>query len=37
MLGPLYRKLNQLDKAKLELDRCSALNGTHSSPETPRP
>ena len=37
ILGPLYRKQGLLDKAKRELDRCAALNGTHSSPETPRP
>jgi tetratricopeptide (TPR) repeat protein len=37
MLGPLYRKQGLFDKAKLERDRCAALNGTHSSPETSRP
>ena len=25
------------EKAKLEFDRCTAMHGTHSSPETPRP
>jgi Flp pilus assembly protein TadD len=37
MLGPVYRKQGQTEKAKAELDRCAVLNGTHSSPEAPRP
>ena len=37
MLGPIYRKQGLTEKAKLALDRCAALNGTHSTPETPRP
>jgi Flp pilus assembly protein TadD len=37
MLGPVYRKQGLTEKAKRELDRCASLNGTHSSPETPRP
>jgi Flp pilus assembly protein TadD len=37
MLGPIYRKRGLTEKAKLALDRCASLNGTHSSPETPRP
>src|SRR5258706_1167460 len=37
ILGPMYRKEGLTEKAKLALDRCAALNGTHSSPERPRP
>jgi Flp pilus assembly protein TadD len=37
MLGPMYRKAGLTEKAKLALDRCASLNGTHSSPEKPRP
>jgi Flp pilus assembly protein TadD len=37
MLGPVYRKQGLAQKAKLALERCAALNGTHSSPEMPRP
>jgi Flp pilus assembly protein TadD len=37
MLGPVYRKQGQTEKAQAALNRCSALNGTHSSRETPRP
>jgi len=37
MLGPMYRKQGLTEKAKLALDRCASLNGTHSSPEKPRP
>jgi Flp pilus assembly protein TadD len=37
MLGPIYRKQGLTEKAKLALDRCASLNGTHSSPEKPRP
>jgi tetratricopeptide (TPR) repeat protein len=37
MLGPIYRKLGLPEKARAVIDRCAALNGTHSSPETPRP
>lgn len=37
MLGPLYHKQGLNDKAKVQLDRCAAMSGTHSLPETPRP
>jgi Flp pilus assembly protein TadD len=37
MLGPLYRKQGLNDKAKVQFDRCAAMSGTHSLPETPRP
>jgi tetratricopeptide (TPR) repeat protein len=37
MLAPVYRKQGIADKAKAEFDRCAALNGSHSTPETPRP
>jgi len=37
MLGPIYRKQGLVEKTKLALDRCASLNGTHSSPENPRP
>jgi Flp pilus assembly protein TadD len=37
MLGPLYHKQGLMDKAKVQLDRCTAMSGTHSLPETPRP
>jgi Flp pilus assembly protein TadD len=37
MLGPIYRKQGLTEKARLALDRCASLNGTHSSPENPRP
>jgi tetratricopeptide (TPR) repeat protein len=37
MLGPMYRKQGLTEKAKLALDRCASLNGTHSSSEKPRP
>jgi tetratricopeptide (TPR) repeat protein len=37
MLGPVYRKQGLVDKAKVQLDRCASLNGSHSSPEQPRP
>ena len=37
MLAPIYRKQGLAEKAQAALDRCAALNGTHSSPETPRP
>jgi Flp pilus assembly protein TadD len=37
MLGPIYRKQGLTEKAKLALDGCAALNGTHSTPEAPRP
>jgi hypothetical protein len=36
-MGPIYRKQGLTEKAKVELDRCASLNGTHSSPEKPRP
>ena len=37
MLGPIYRRQGLKEKAKVQLDHCAALNGTHSSPEIPRP
>lgn len=37
MLAQVYRKEGLRDKAKAEFDRAAALNGTKSSPETPRP
>ena len=37
MLGPIYRKQGLAEKAKLDVDRCASMNGTHSSPEKPRP
>src|SRR2546428_136478 len=37
MLAPVYRKQGQMEKAKAEYDRCAALNGSHSTPATPRP
>jgi Tfp pilus assembly protein PilF len=37
MLAPVYRKQGIADKAKAEFDRCAALSGSHSTPETPRP
>ena len=37
MLAPVYRKQGIIDKAKLEYERCSALAGSHSVPQTPRP
>jgi Flp pilus assembly protein TadD len=37
MLGPVYRKRGMMDQAKLQLERCAALNGTHSTPENSRP
>ena len=36
MLAPVYRKQGLAEKAKTEYDRCGALTGTHSTPETPR-
>jgi len=36
MLAPVYRKQGLAEKAKGEYDRCAALTGTHSTPETPR-
>jgi len=36
MLAPVYRKQRLAEKAKAEYDRCAALTGTHSIPETPR-
>ena len=36
MLAPVYRKQGLAEKAKAEYDRCAALTGTHSIPETPR-
>jgi tetratricopeptide (TPR) repeat protein len=37
MLAPVYRKQGLAEKAKAEFDRCAALNGSHSTPEMPRP
>lgn len=37
MMGPMYRKQGLTEKAKLALERCAFLNGTHSSPEKLRP
>jgi Flp pilus assembly protein TadD len=37
MLVGAYRKQRLLDKAKIEADRCAALTGAHSSPDTSRP
>ena len=37
MLGQVYRKEGLNEKAKTEFDRAAALNGTRSSPDTPRP
>jgi tetratricopeptide (TPR) repeat protein len=37
MLAPVYRKREQTEKAKFESDRCSALAGSNSIAETPRP
>lgn len=36
MLAPVYRKQGLAEKAKTEYQRCAALTGTHSTPETPR-
>jgi len=36
MMAPVYRKQGLPEKAKAEYDRCAALTGTHSTPETPR-
>jgi tetratricopeptide (TPR) repeat protein len=37
MLAPVYRKQGLTEKAKIEFDRCTAMTGSHSTPETPRP
>jgi Flp pilus assembly protein TadD len=37
MLAPVYRKQGLAEKAKIEFDRCAAMAGSHSTPETPRP
>jgi Flp pilus assembly protein TadD len=37
MLAPVYRKQGFAEKAKIEFDRCAAMTGSHSTPETPRP
>lgn len=37
MLVAAYRKQNLMDKAQIEADRCTALTGTRSSSDTPRP
>lgn len=36
MLAPVYRKQGLAEKAKTEYDRCAALTGTRSTPETRR-
>jgi tetratricopeptide (TPR) repeat protein len=36
MLAPVYRKRGLTEKAKIEFDRCAALAGSHSTPESPR-
>jgi len=36
MLAPVYRKQGLAEKAKIEFDRCAAMTGSHSTPETPR-
>jgi Flp pilus assembly protein TadD len=36
MIAPVYRKQGLAEKAKAEFDRCAAMTGTHSTPETPR-
>jgi Flp pilus assembly protein TadD len=35
MLAPVYRKQGLAEKAKAEYDRCAALTGSHSTPQTP--
>jgi Flp pilus assembly protein TadD len=37
MLGTVYRKQGLTAKGQAELNRCAIMNGTHSSPEIPRP
>ena len=37
MLAPVYRKQGLAQKAKAQFNRCTAMTGTHSNPETPRP
>lgn len=37
MLAPVYRKQGLAEKAKIEFERCAAMAGSHSTPETPRP
>ena len=37
MLAPVYRKQGLAERAKIEIDRCTAMTGSHSTPETPRP
>lgn len=37
MLAPVYRKQGLDEKAEIEFDRCAAMAGSHSTPETPRP
>jgi Flp pilus assembly protein TadD len=36
MLAPIYRKQGLAEKAKAAFDRCAAMTGSHSVPETPR-
>ena len=35
MIAPVYRKQGLAEKAKAEYDRCAALTGTRSTPQTP--
>jgi Flp pilus assembly protein TadD len=35
MLAPVYRKQGLAEKAKTEYNRCAALTGSHSTPQTP--
>jgi Flp pilus assembly protein TadD len=37
LIAPVYRKQGLAEKAKAEFDRCAAMAGTRSTPETPRP
>ncbi len=37
MIAPVYRKQGFAEKARAEFDRCAAMAGTRSTPETPRP
>jgi Flp pilus assembly protein TadD len=37
MLAQIYKREQMKEKAKNEFERCAAIQGTHSSPEVPRP
>jgi Flp pilus assembly protein TadD len=37
MLAPVYRKQGEAEKAQVEFDRCTALAGSHSTRQVPRP